>query len=310
MTLVTLQRAIARAVMQPLTSSERMGRSAPDGGTMSAYAARFIKPNDRLTSFERLEIYNRQYWFRLLSSMVEDFPGLRAVVGGKRFEAMSTAYLTECPSRSFTLRNLGAGLEGWLLKHPHWLRGNRLLALDMLRLEWAELEAFDGQAKPALRAEDIESMAGPDLRLGIQPYVRLLEFHYPVDDLLLAVKGGNDESASFASNAVQERPKHNDVQAVAKQKPSRVFVAVHRLDFSVYFRRISQEEYVLLGSLRNGKSVQRAIELAFHKSALAPANRASSVQHSFQTWATLGWFCQPDETFGHKEIKNLRKTIG
>ena len=120
MTLVTLQRAIARAVMQPLTSSERMRRSAPDGGAMSAYAARFIKPNDRLTSFERLEIYNRQYWFRLLSSMVEDFPGLRAVVGSKRFESMSTAYLTECPSRSFTLRNLGAGLERWLRKHPHW----------------------------------------------------------------------------------------------------------------------------------------------------------------------------------------------
>src|SRR6202166_914808 len=218
MTLVTLQRAIARAVMQPLTSSERMRRSAPDGGTMSAYAARFIKPNDRLTSFERLEIYNRQYWFRLLSSMVEDFPGLRAVVGSKRFESMSTAYLTECPSRSFTLRNLGAGLEGWLRKRPHWLRGNRLLALDMLRLEWAELDAFDGRAKPALRAEDLEGMAAPDLRLGVQPYVKLLELHYPVDDLLLAVKARNDQSISFASNAVQHRRKHTEVQAAAKQK--------------------------------------------------------------------------------------------
>src|SRR6202162_1751408 len=146
MKLMQLQRTMARAVMQPLTSSERMQRRAPGGGPMKRYASRFIKPNDRLTSFERLEIYNRQYWFRLLSSMAEDFPGLRAVVGGKRFESMSTAYLTECPSRSFTLRNLGAGLEGWLRKRPHWLRGNRLLALDMLRLEWAELEAFDGQA--------------------------------------------------------------------------------------------------------------------------------------------------------------------
>jgi Putative DNA-binding domain len=304
MTLVTLQRAIARAVMQPLTSSERMRRSAPGGRTMSAYAARFIKPNDRLTSFERLEIYNRQYWFRLLSSMVEDFPGLRAVVGSKRFESMSTAYLTECPSRSFTLRNLGAGLERWLRKHPHWLRGSRFLALDMLCLEWAELEAFDGQAKPALRVEDLEGMAGPDLKLGIQPYVRLLKFHYPVDDLLLAVKGGNDESTSFASNAVQDRRKDNEVQAVAKQKPARVFLAVHRLDFSVYFRRISQEEYVLLSSLRNGKSVQRAIELAFHKSAVSSTDRASSVQHSFQTWATLGWFCQQDENL--RAIKKKR----
>src|ERR1700719_3094673 len=177
MKLLALQRAVARAVMQPLSPSERMQRKAPGGGRMSAYAARYIKPNDRLTSFERLEIYNRQYWFRLLSSLVEDFPGLRAVVGSKRFESMSTAYLRECPSRSFTLRNLGAGLERWLRKHPHWLRGSRLLALDMLRLEWAELEAFDGQAKPALRTEDLDGMAGTDLKLGIQPYVRLLKLH-------------------------------------------------------------------------------------------------------------------------------------
>jgi hypothetical protein len=147
-------------------------------------------------------------------------------------------------------------------------------------------------------------MAGPDLRLGIQPYVRLLELHYPVDDLLLAVKGGNGESISFASNAVQDRRKYTEVQAVAKQKPARVFLAVHRLDFSVYFRRISQEEYVVLSSLRNGNSVQRAIELGFHKSAVSSTDRASSVQHSFQTWAALGWFCQQDENL--RAIKKQR----
>jgi uncharacterized protein (UPF0276 family) len=98
------QRTMARAVMQPLTSSERMQRRAPDGGPMKRYASRFIKPNDRLTSFERLEIYNRQYWFRVLSALIEDFPGLRAVLGERRFDAMAKAYLIANPSRSFTLR--------------------------------------------------------------------------------------------------------------------------------------------------------------------------------------------------------------
>ena len=36
---------------------------------MRAAASEFIKPNDRLSSFERLEIYNRQYWFRLLDCL-------------------------------------------------------------------------------------------------------------------------------------------------------------------------------------------------------------------------------------------------
>src|SRR5260370_40949022 len=85
MRLKALQRTMARAVMQPLTSAERMQRTAPDGQPMRRYAERFIKPNDRLTSFARLEIYNRQYWFRVLSSMIADFSDLRAGLGDRRF---------------------------------------------------------------------------------------------------------------------------------------------------------------------------------------------------------------------------------
>jgi len=292
--LATLQRAVARAVMQPLTRNERMQRVAPGGERMHAYAARYIKPNDRLSSFDRLEIYNRQYWFRVLGGLAEDFPGLRAVLGGQRFESMCKAYLTECPSRSFTLRNLGAHLETWLRQNPSWIRNRRELALDMVRLEWADIEAFDGQAKPPLRSEDLRDMDAANLQLSIQPYVRLLELHYPVDDLLLEVKHG-DDTPDFASNAMQERRKRSKVRAVAKLEPAQIFLAVHRLDFSVYFRRIEPEEFFLLNAVRNGKTVERAIELAFRKSSVPAADRVTFVQHSFQTWATLGWFCKPEE---------------
>jgi len=293
MKLLALQRAVARAVLQPLTRSERMQRKAPGGGLMNAYAARYIKPNDRLNSFERLEIYNRQYWFRVLGSLAEDFPGLRAVLGGRRFESMCKAYLAECPSRSFTLRNLGARLEAWLRQNPGWIRDRRVLALDMVRLEWADVEAFDGQVKPSLRSEDLREAEPTSLQLGIQPYVQLLELHYPVDDLLLEVKHGNDTS-DVTSNAVQERRKRNKVRAVAKLEPAQIFLVVHRLDYSVYFRRIEPEEFRLLCALRSGKTVERAIELAFRKSSVPVVDRAAFVQHSFQTWATLGWFCLPD----------------
>src|ERR1700688_2058364 len=165
MKLLNLQRRMARAVMTPLTPSERMRRVAPDGRPMRAVASEFIKPNDRLTSFERLEIYNRQYWFRLLSSMIEDFPGLRAVLGDRRFDAMCKAYLVDCPSRSFTLRNLGAQLESWLRKHPRWAGPKDALAVDIARLEWADIEAFDGAGEPVRRPENLGSDAGANLRL-------------------------------------------------------------------------------------------------------------------------------------------------
>jgi hypothetical protein len=291
MRLAALQRTMARAVMQPLTSSEHMQQTAPDGKSMRAYASRFIKPNDRLTSFERLEIYNRQYWFRLLSSMIEDFPGLRAVLGDRRFEAMSKAYLVDCPSRSFTLRNLGARLEGWLRKHPKWAGAKQALAVDIARLEWADIDVFDGKAEPALRPEDLRADAGAKLKLNLQPYLRLLDLRYPVDDLLLEVRK-EDEDTDFASNAFQERHKRKRVQAVAKLKPAKIFLAVHRVDDSVYFRRIEREEFVILSVLRDGKPLGKAIDAAFRASRVPAEERSASVQQWFQNWATLGWFCR------------------
>src|SRR5271168_2507099 len=142
MNLLEIQHRMLDAVMQPLTNDEQMQPRTRDGKSMHEVAAEFIKSNDRLSSFERLEIYNRQYWFRVLAALDEDFRGLRAIIGPRRFEALSKAYLIECPSASFTLRNLGSRLEGWLRSHPEHLATFKQIALDMVRLEWAEIEAF------------------------------------------------------------------------------------------------------------------------------------------------------------------------
>jgi hypothetical protein len=81
------------------------------------------------------------------------------------------------------------------------------------------------------------------------------------------------------------------VQAVAKLKPAEIFLAVHRVDDSVYFRRIAREEFAILSALRNGKALGKAIETAFRKSRVPAEERAALVQQWFQNWATLGWFC-------------------
>jgi len=63
MRLARYKRTMARRVMQPLTSSERMQNRAPDGKSMRAYASRFIKPNERLTSFDGWKYHNRNIGF-------------------------------------------------------------------------------------------------------------------------------------------------------------------------------------------------------------------------------------------------------
>ena len=288
MNLATLQREVARAVMTPLTPGERMRRTAPNGKSLAKVAARIIRPNDRLTSFERLEIYNRQYWFRVLDGFYDDFPGLRAVLGDRRFEATAKAYLTECPSQSFTMRDLGSRLESWLRKNPRYCGERLKLALDMVRLEWAEIETFDSAAVAPVSLSSLQKANPAKLRLKLQPYIRLLDLRFPVDDLLLAIK--HDAGTNVASNAMAERQKRKKVSAVARLKPAPTYLAVHRVDNMVYFRRLEREEFAVLDALHQGKTLGRAIEAGFRKSSTPIGQQASEASAWFRNWAALGWF--------------------
>ena len=100
------------------------------------------------------------------------------------------------------MRNLGSRLEAWLREHPEHIAKLNTMALDMVRLEWAEIEAFDEAAKPRLTEADLPDL-GPDPRFELQPYVRLLDLSYPVDDLLIRVRNEERETA-MVSNAVTE----------------------------------------------------------------------------------------------------------
>jgi hypothetical protein len=306
MNLATLQREVARAVMSPLTPAERMRRTTTNGKSLAKVADRIIKPNDRLTSFERLEIYNRQYWFRALDGFYEDFPGLRAVLGDRRFDVVAKAYLTDCPSRSFTMRNLGSRLEAWLRKHPDSVtrsavpsgrhprrsaESSRLqLALDMVRLEWAEIETFDSAAELPVSLDSLQNANPAKLRLKLQPYIRLLDLRYPVDDLLLAIK--HDAGTNVASNAMAERQKRKKVSAVARLKPVPTYLTVHRVENMVYFRRLEREEFAILWALHKGRTLERAIEAGFRKSRIRIEQQASDAADWFRNWAALGWFTQ------------------
>jgi hypothetical protein len=289
-TLLELQRRVAAVVMEPLTQTDRMRRKSRDGRSLRAEADELIKPNSRLTPFERLEIYNRQYWFRVLSSFAEDFPGLRATIGSKKFERLMRAYLSDCPSVSFTLRNLGSRLEEWLVKQPGWAAPYERLALDMVRIEWAHIEAFDGRSDPVLTPADIET-AGDDLQISVQPYIRLLQLEYAVDDLLIEVHN-REASSNISSNAAREQgksvPRRHYVQPQAEQ----IYLVVHRLENSIYYKRVDAEAYHILRALQDSKPLSDAFDSAFAHSTIPIDERAELVQNWFASWAELGWFCR------------------
>jgi hypothetical protein len=279
MNLLELQRQFARALMRPMTRADRISPRA---------AADFIKPNRRLSSRERLEIYSRSYWYRLIDSMYEDFPGLRAVVGQRAFDQLVRAYLAACPSRSYTLRDLGSQLETWLRANSKHAAGRAALALDMIRLEWAHIEAWDAESKKVLGPEDLLEL-GPKLRIRLQPFVRLLELDFPVDDLRLRV---NSEEHETASNVVLKKTRR--MVAAARLKPGRIYVAVYRLDFSIYYRRLTPEEFRLLAAMRDGRTVGEALTAGCKSSLLSVEELGGKLEKWFAKWAELGWFCGND----------------
>ncbi len=288
-----IQRSFAAGIMRPLTAEHQAQAKWVDGKSARKAAAEFIKPNDRLSSFDRLEIYNKQYWFRLLDSLYEDFPGLRTLVGERRFQALSMAYLQKYPSRSYSLRDLGDRLEKFLAREPNWMAPHEKLGRDLVRLEWAHIVAFDGEAVPPLEVDALLDAGDPaKLRLGLQPYITFLACDYPVDDFILAVRR-REEPRGEASNAVAERFERKAAKKLPLPKPEKIFLAVHRSENSVWYKRLEPEAYLICSALRKGTPLQTACERAFRRRKSDP-NFAATLQTWFAQWASFGWFCRAE----------------
>jgi hypothetical protein len=283
MNLLELQRRMSQDVMRPLTADFAMQTSAE---TQASY----IKPSSLLTSLERLEIYNRQYWFRVIAAVAEDFPALHVVLGQERFDSLVLAYLRENPSTSFSLRNLGSRLPAWLGSYPELAGSPHALAVDVARLEWAYIEAFDGASLAPLGGDDFAGLKA-DSTLRLQPHLQLLDLQYAADEVVLAVRKLTPE-LDIVSNAVSGRRQASDI-ALPEVTRSGIYLAVHRFEDSVYYRRIDREEFLLLADLRDGDSIATAIERAFEGSKLAVEVQAARVQDYFAHAAELGWFCSP-----------------
>ena len=282
----SLQRLMTHALARPLTENDDLQEAWIDGRPMTEVASEFIKSNDRLSSVERLQIYARCYWFRLIDCVYDDNPGLRAFLGDEKFSVLARAFLAKYPSRSFTLRNLCARLPQFIREEPRWTAPHTALAEQLARFEWAQTVAFDGEALPVLTPEEIATTPPHQLRLQLQPYVSLLELGYAFDDYVIAVKK-RGALRSDASNTPDSAPRPaKRVRKVAPPKRERVWLAVHRIDLLLYYKRLEPAAFRVLAALRDGRTLTQAIGAA------GKNVKPEQMQRWFATWMELGWFCR------------------
>ncbi|GIW43923.1 MAG: hypothetical protein KatS3mg077_1205 [Candidatus Binatia bacterium] len=175
-------REVQRLFSKLIRAPEGVGPALPELSQRERELWRnLVRPHGALDAVERLDIYANMYFYRIRDALADDFPAVRATVGPQRFHNLITDYLLVHPSRSFTLRDVGAALPEFLREHPlsrdwPWL-GN--LAV----LEWAVVEAFDAEDRATA---DVAALAAtPPADWGLHaldwhPSLRVLRCDYPV----------------------------------------------------------------------------------------------------------------------------------
>ncbi len=176
-----LQREFFKALLLPLRGSSRNSTelSATEEGHSPEFfriADEIIKPGPSLTSAERLELYHRQYWFRILDSLAEDFPVLRKMAGDAVFWDLVEAYLLERPSHSFTLRHLGEAFPGFIGTSSLLTETQRRWFGAVAGIEYAFMECFESAQGALPEPEDLESSI-----IELQEHVKLLHLPVPAD---------------------------------------------------------------------------------------------------------------------------------
>jgi hypothetical protein len=256
------------ALVEPIYGDSRIRSDLPPrGGAVSAdflaTARDLIAPSPTLSSTERLELYHRQYWYRLLDSLAEDFPVLRAFLGETDFWRVVELYLEKNPPRDKNLRYLGAGLADFIhTMHPPIPLA--IQAEELARLEYTICELFEtGDALP------LEASELAHAHITLQPHVRLLAMR-------------------TAAHSFWKTRKWRSFRSV--HATPRFFIVVYRQHHHIQVEKIPKPAFEVLSALAKHHSLEGAMDAIACLPRHQQPDNAHSIQGWFQTWFERGWF--------------------
>jgi hypothetical protein len=237
---------------------------------------RVVTRSRSLTAAERVAIYGRAYHARLTECLEAEFSVLRQALGEDLFRMFARAYLSNCPSHSYTLGNLGKGFadylrdtrpaasaEGQQETWPHFI-------IDLARFERAFSEVYDGpgvEGVPTQGAETLQTLRtkrNRQVRLAPAASLRLLTFQYPVHVYFDAARRGREA----------ELP-----------APAETFLAMNRRDYVVTVVELSPAQYALLSDLLEGRTVGQSLRRAD-----ASPDQQQQLIACIESWSKQGFF--------------------
>lgn len=124
------------------------------------------------------------YFYRLLESLGEDYPAVRAAVGDVGFHNLATDYLLAHPPSHPSLRCAGRHMATFLSGHR--LTEASPFLPDLARLEWAIIESFDATDDTLLGPAQLEAIPPErwaEVRFAPVASLQLLDVGWNVQDI-------------------------------------------------------------------------------------------------------------------------------
>jgi hypothetical protein len=160
----------------------------------------------------------------------------------------------------------------------------------MARFEWAQIDAYDGPGLATMDPSVLNSARPEKIKLYLQPYIKLLELNYPLDDYLIALRKDRAQRSEAGSD---NAPVKSSGKAVLPKK-QKTFLAIHRFQNSLYYKRLDKPSFVLLSELSKGATLGDACVKAYKflsKEQKDSTEGGGIIFQWFNSWSGLNWFC-------------------
>jgi hypothetical protein len=210
-------------------------------GTGSTDAALHVDPSETLQPAERLAIYQRGYYSRLIQCLEGQYKALNHALGNELFRDFAREYLLQFPSGSPTLAVLGHHFPDFLeASRPDKESDEKEPWIDFMvqlaRYEWDLYTVFDA---PGHEGKPLATVETSDSALRLQPCFFLHAYDFPVNRYYTGV----------ALNQDPEIPEQETVR-----------LAIVRTDFVTRVFSLLEPQYVFLEQMQEGCPAIAALE--------------------------------------------------
>lgn len=268
----------ASIITRPIDEKSAMQPYSPAGVLMEEEAKQYIIPSPTLRPAQRIQIYNQQYWWRLLSTLHESFPFLTRLFGYQSFnQSIGIPYLDKNPPNHWSLNLLGSRLTDWIKRE--YKGEDHKLVYDAAALDWAYDASFVAPFFPTIDASLLsENQKLLSTVLYLQPYVVLFKMEY---DLF-----------SFRLDFLKQDPDYwltHDFPPLTKDK-TYYFVLYRNRGNAICYQEIYKEEWMLLNRFNEGSSIESACQWLEEQNEEILDSALSNLHIWFQEWTARQWF--------------------